>query len=112
MGSLALLLAGGIILALVFSELASNTAAVNLIVPIILGITSASDGNAVPAVVGVTLAASLGFMLPVATPPNAMVYGSQLVKSRDMLRVGLVLNVAGAMTIWVVVMTVGSMVLP
>jgi sodium-dependent dicarboxylate transporter 2/3/5 len=108
----AILLIAGITLALVFSELASNTAAVNLIAPVLLGMTTAAGVPVTEPVVAATLGASLGFMLPVATPPNALVYGSGLVPVRDMLRVGLLLDLAGVATIALVVLLLGRWVLP
>ena len=52
-------------------------------------------------VVFVALGASLGFMLPVSTPPNAIVYGTGLVPLREMIRAGLWLDLAGSIVIWV-----------
>jgi sodium-dependent dicarboxylate transporter 2/3/5 len=51
--------------------------------------------------VGAALGASFGFMLPVSTPPNAIVYGSRLVPLREMIRSGIYLDVSGAVLIWI-----------
>jgi sodium-dependent dicarboxylate transporter 2/3/5 len=53
-----------------------------------------------PPVLGAALGASFGFMLPVSTPPNAIVYGSGLVPLREMVRAGIWLDVTGACVIW------------
>jgi sodium-dependent dicarboxylate transporter 2/3/5 len=47
------------------------------------------------------LGASFGFMLPISTPPNAIIYGSGLVPLRDMVRSGIWLDLSGALLIWV-----------
>lgn len=107
-----LIVLAGIVLAVVFSELISNTAAVNLIVPILLGMVAASGGSVAIPVVAATLGASLGFMLPVATPPNALVYSSGLVPRRDMYRVGFLLDLTGVAVIWAVVLILGTWLLP
>jgi sodium-dependent dicarboxylate transporter 2/3/5 len=54
----------------------------------------------VPPALGAALGASFGFMLPVSTPPNAIVYGSGLVRLRDMMTAGAVLDVVGIGVIW------------
>ena len=57
-------------------------------------------------IVPATLAASCGFMLPVATPPNGIAYATGMVRGRDMLRAGLAIDIAGvlAITLWSVLM--------
>ena len=86
-----------ICLAITFlTELTSNTATTTMILPI-LGM-SAVSANIHPLLfmVPATLAASFAFMLPVATPPNAIVFGSGWVTIPQMSRAGLILNFAGA----------------
>jgi len=76
------------------TELISNTAVTAKLAPILMGVAlqlgMATDSLVVP----VTIATSMAFMLPVATPPNALVHASGLVAQRDMMRVGLRLNLA------------------
>lgn len=86
----------------VFStELASNTASANILIPIV--IASAQTLGIAPQfpAVAVALACSLAFMLPVATPPNAIVYGTGLVEIPQMIRFGFILNIlcAGALSL-------------
>ena len=54
-----------------------------------------------------TLSASCAFMMPVATPPNAVVFGSDRVKISEMARVGLVLNLVGAVVITLIFRALG-----
>ncbi len=91
----------GIYLAILVSETTSNTAAATMVVPILISIAQAAGLNPIPPAVGATIAASYAFMLPVSTPPNAIVYGSGLVPITKMLRTGTVLNVTGGLVIWV-----------
>jgi sodium-dependent dicarboxylate transporter 2/3/5 len=77
------------------SELTSNTAQVALMLPLL---AAAAPGFGVPPallLIPCTLAASLAFMMPVGTPPNAIVFGTGLVKIPQMIRAGFMLNVAG-----------------
>ncbi len=76
------------------TEIMSNVALVTVILPVVFGI---SDQMGVPAVefaIPVTLAASCAFMMPISTPPNAVVYSSGQIKVKQMMRIGLVLNIA------------------
>jgi sodium-dependent dicarboxylate transporter 2/3/5 len=57
-----------------------------------------------------TLSASCAFMMPVATPPNAIVFGSGRLTVGEMARIGIVLNLAGALVIATVVYTLGTVV--
>jgi sodium-dependent dicarboxylate transporter 2/3/5 len=57
-----------------------------------------------------TLSASCAFMMPVATPPNAIIFGSGRLTVGEMARVGIVLNIVGALVIAGVVYTVGTVV--
>jgi solute carrier family 13 (sodium-dependent dicarboxylate transporter), member 2/3/5 len=80
-------------------ELASNTAMAALLIPI--GFSLAPRLGVEPLVYGFTicLAASCSFMLPVATPPNTIVYGTRLVPLRALMATGLVLDLCGAVLI-------------
>ena len=89
-----------IFIAIVVSETTSNTASANMVVPVILSLAAAAGVNPIPPAIGATLGASWGFMLPVSTPPNAIVYGSGLVPITKMLRAGLLFDLAGGLVIW------------
>ncbi|MCP4320263.1 MAG: DASS family sodium-coupled anion symporter [Psychromonas sp.] len=74
------------------TEFASNTASAALLVPIFASIAEALGVSAVVLSVLIATAASCAFMLPVATPPNAIVFASGYIKQVDMMRVGFLLN--------------------
>lgn len=75
------------------TEITSNLATTAMILPILVSISAAINVNPYFLLVGATLAASCAFMLPVATPPNAVVFGSGYLKIEDMIKKGVVLNV-------------------
>lgn len=82
------------------TELTSNTASANMIIPIIIGISRAASINPLPPVLGSAIGCSFAFMLPVATPPNAIIFGSGLVRLPQMMKFGFWLNIAGVILIW------------
>ena len=88
-----------VIVVLLLTELTSNTATAALLIPIIAGVADGADLSAPALMIAVATAASYAFMLPVATPPNAVVFGSRYVDISDMVRAGLVLNLAGMIVI-------------
>ena len=75
------------------TEITSNMATTAMLLPVILPIAIAVDIHPYILLTGATLAASCAFMLPVATPPNAVVFGSKLLKISDMVKAGLWINV-------------------
>ena len=74
------------------TELVSNTATINMLLPVVVPLAVRSGADPIPIVLAATMAASFAFMLPVSTPPNAVVYGSGLVQLPTMVRVGARLN--------------------
>ncbi|MCW8827038.1 MAG: DASS family sodium-coupled anion symporter [Gammaproteobacteria bacterium] len=74
------------------TEVASNTASSALLVPIFVSIAGAMGLSPTIMAVMIAISASCAFMLPVATPPNAIVFGSGYIPQRQMMRVGMVLN--------------------
>lgn len=89
-----------IALGIVLSETTSNTASATMAVPIVIAIGQAAGINPVPAALGACFGASFGFMLPVSTPPNAIVYGSGLVPVTRMIRAGVWFDIIGLFIIW------------
>ena len=85
--------------ALILSEFTSHTAATNLLGSIAIGTALSLGFSPIPVAVGVALSSSLGFMMPVSTPPNAIVYASGLVPITKMFKSGLVLDVVGVLLI-------------
>ena len=85
------------------TELTSNTATANILIPIMISL--AADLNISPFFfsLGVSLSCSLAFMLPVATPPNAIVYGSGRVDKKDMMRLGFGLNIIFSIALGLIV---------
>jgi sodium-dependent dicarboxylate transporter 2/3/5 len=94
-----LLIFGLCILITIISEFASNVACIQLMLPILLAIQQTMGVHPLVLMIPATLAASLGFMLPVATAPNTIVFGSNRLKVKDMLRAGLVLDFIGILLI-------------
>ena len=85
-----------VILAIMISETTSNTASASIVVPIIIPIAAAAGVDPFTPALAATFAASFGFMLPVSTPQNAIVYGSGVVPITKMVRSGVVFDVLGA----------------
>ncbi|HLQ46267.1 MAG TPA: SLC13 family permease, partial [Planctomycetaceae bacterium] len=108
-GSLGFLIAATLVATLV-SEATSNTASANIVVPIVIAMTTAAGVDPVEPALGATLGCSLGFMLPVSTPCNAIVYGSGLVPLSRMIRYGALLDLAGTVVIVAVVKTLSAAV--
>jgi sodium-dependent dicarboxylate transporter 2/3/5 len=88
-------------LAIVLSEVASNTAATSMLVPVVLAICAAAGINPVPPALAACFGASFGFMLPVATPPNAIAYGTGFVPVTTMMRAGLIMDIVGFVIVMV-----------
>ena len=93
--------------AIVVSEAASNTASANMIVPIAIAVSQAAGVRPIEPVLGATLGASMGFMMPVSTAPNAIVYSSGYVPIGKMMRHGVFLDVAAFFIIVATVMVLG-----
>ncbi|WP_350454664.1 SLC13 family permease [Slackia heliotrinireducens] len=83
------------VLSLGLSELASNTAAVNMVGPLAITAAATAGFDPIPVAVGVALSASLGFMLPVSTPPNAIVYSTGYIPITKMIKSGFIIDVVG-----------------
>lgn len=81
------------------SEIASNTATAVLLMPVLAVVAKSQNLDPALIMLPAVLAASLGFMLPVATAPNAIAYGTGLVSNRQMLRAGWFLDLAGVMVL-------------
>jgi sodium-dependent dicarboxylate transporter 2/3/5 len=94
------LTAASIAVAVLISQLTSNTATASMLVPLAIAIATSAGVPPVPPALGACLGASLGFALPVSTPPNAIVYGTGLVPLRSMIRVGLLFDALAAVLVW------------
>jgi sodium-dependent dicarboxylate transporter 2/3/5 len=93
------LLIASTVMAVILSEVTSNTASANMIVPVVISIAQAAGVDPVEPALGATMGASLGFMLPVSTPCNAIVYGSGYIPLTKMMRYGIVLDIIGVVVI-------------
>jgi solute carrier family 13 (sodium-dependent dicarboxylate transporter), member 2/3/5 len=87
-------------LTIVVSEFASNTAACGLLVPMVIAAAHAAGLDPIRPALGVGLAATCGFIFPVSTPPNAIVFGTGLVPLRRMIRVGALLDLTALGVVW------------
>lgn len=75
------------------TEFTSNTATTEMMLPIVSGLANQIQINPLFIMIPVTLSASMGFMLPVGTPPNAIVFSTGKLKMMDMIKAGLILNI-------------------
>jgi sodium-dependent dicarboxylate transporter 2/3/5 len=93
--------------AIVLSETTSNTASANMIVPIVIAVSTAAGVRPIEPALGATLGASMGFMMPISTAPNAIVYSSGYIPITAMMKYGLALDVAAFVVIVTGVMLLG-----
>jgi len=82
-----------------FTEIMSNTAAINIMGPIIISIAQASGVDPIPPLIAASLSASVAVMLPVATPPNAIVYSSGRIPITKMVRYGFVVDIVASILV-------------
>ena len=87
--------------AIVLSEATSNTTSATMIIPVVIALAQTAGVPPLPPALGACLGASYGFMLPVSTPPNAIVYGTGLVPIPRMIRAGILFDVVGFVIILV-----------
>jgi len=97
-------------LAIVMTEVTSNTAAANMVVPIAIAVAEAAGVRPLEPALAATLGCSMAFMLPISTPPNAIVYSSGYVPITAMVRHGLVVDAMAFGLIVTVVTLVGGLV--
>ena len=93
------------------TELTSNTATASLLVPLLGSLAVALRIHPLLLLLPATFSASCAFMLPVATPPNAVVFGSGLLSIREMARTGLILNLIGVIVVTATVLILGPIAL-
>lgn len=90
------------------TELTSNTATTEMILPILASVGFAMQANPLVLMIPATISASCAFMMPVATPPNAIVFGSGRVKIAEMARAGFFINIIGVIVITTYFYTIGA----
>jgi sodium-dependent dicarboxylate transporter 2/3/5 len=93
-----------ILLAIVITDFASNTAAANMVIPVVISLAQAAGVNPLPPALGACIAASFGFLLPVSTPPNAIAYGSGMLPITRLIKAGFFLSLAGIGVVFAAVM--------
>lgn len=99
----ALLIAVGVLLSVALSEIASNTAAANVTVPLMIAVATSAGVDPVPVALACAFACTFGFMLPVSSGPNTLAYATGEVRVRGMMGHGLALDLIGIVMIWLTV---------
>ncbi len=92
------------------TELTSNTATTQMVLPIMASVSVALNLNPMLLMITVTLSASMAFMLPVATPPNTIIFASRRIKIYEMAKTGILLNLLGIVVVSVIVYFLGILI--
>jgi sodium-dependent dicarboxylate transporter 2/3/5 len=100
-----------ILISILISETTSNTASASIVVPIVLPVAQAAGVDPLIPGMAAVFGASFGFMLPVSTPQNAIVYGSGFVPITKMVRSGIVFDILGAIVILLLIPPMVTLVL-
>jgi sodium-dependent dicarboxylate transporter 2/3/5 len=87
------------VFAIYFTEVTSNTATATMLVPLAIAAAKAAGVSPIEPAIGCAIGCSMAFMLPVATPPNAIVYGSGCVPITKMVRAGFWFNIAASLIV-------------
>jgi sodium-dependent dicarboxylate transporter 2/3/5 len=98
--------------AILLSEATSNTASANMIVPVAIAVAQAAGVRPLEPALAATLGASMGFMMPISTAPNAIVYSSGFIPITAMMRYGIVLDLIAFVAIVVLVLALGPVLFP
>jgi sodium-dependent dicarboxylate transporter 2/3/5 len=93
------------------TELTSNVASTQMLLPVFASLAVSSGNNPMLLMIPATIASSLAFMLPTATPPNAIVFGTERLRIKTMVRTGFVLNMTGILVVLMVTWLLGERVL-
>jgi sodium-dependent dicarboxylate transporter 2/3/5 len=88
-----------VVVAVILTESTSNTASANMIIPVFIAVAETAGVSGIPPALGACLACTLAFMLPVSTPPNAIVYGTGLIPITRMIKTGIILEICGIFAI-------------
>ncbi|MEM1960599.1 MAG: DASS family sodium-coupled anion symporter [Candidatus Nitrosocaldus sp.] len=94
------------------SNIKSNTATAAVFIPVVANMVILNSWPSLPILFAITVASSLAFLLPMGTPPNALVYERGKISIREMFRKGIVLNAIAIGLIVLFVTTLGSVILP
>lgn len=100
---LTVIIAVGVVLSVALSEIASNTAAANVTVPLMIAVAHGAGVDPVPVALACAFACTFGFMLPVSSGPNTLAYATGEVRVRGMMRHGIALDLIGILAIWLTV---------
>ena len=92
------------------TELTSNTATTQMILPILASVSIAIGLHPMLLMLTATLSASMAFMLPVATPPNTIIFASGRIKIYEMAKTGILLNIIGIIVVSVIVYFLGILI--
>jgi solute carrier family 13 (sodium-dependent dicarboxylate transporter), member 2/3/5 len=90
---------------LFLTELMSNVALTTIFVPVVMGIADGLQISPLLLAIPVTLASSFAFMMPISTPPNAIVFASGFIKTDEMVRAGLILNIVSILLLTLLSLT-------
>ena len=88
-----------VVFSIILTEFMSNTASAALIIPLLNTMALHLDINPIVFVFPATIAASFGFMMPVGTPPNALVFGTGLIPRLEMMKAGLIMNLISSVLV-------------
>ncbi|WP_220719101.1 SLC13 family permease [Agarivorans litoreus] len=99
------------IICVVMANFMSNTATANLIMPIAAAVATSlhgldGDGGITTLLIIVALSASLGMMLPVSTPPNALAYSTGFIETKDLIKVGGIIGCTGLALLYIAMMVI------
>lgn len=97
---------------LFMTEVMSNIALTVIFVPVVLGIANSTGMNPILLSLPVTLAASYAFMMPISTPPNAIVFSSGMIRMKEMIRAGFLLNIIAILLLALLSQTLIPLVYP
>jgi solute carrier family 13 (sodium-dependent dicarboxylate transporter), member 2/3/5 len=95
--------------AILLSEATSNTASANMIVPVAIAVAQSAGVRPIEPALGATLGASMGFMMPISTAPNAIVYSSGFIPITAMMRYGIILDLVAFVLIVAAVIVLGPL---
>lgn len=95
-------------LAVGITELISNTATANMLIPVVIGVAAKGGFNPIYPVLGVSLGASMAFFLPISTPPNSIVYGTGKIPLINMIKSGFILDCLSIIVVflWILVLKI------